>query len=72
MPDKFTSWMEEHFVPAAAKIGSNKFLAAIRDAFIAIMPITMTGAIATLFNVFVRDLPTSYLPDLHIADYCSG
>jgi len=69
MLDKFTSWMEEHFVPAAAKIGSNKFLAAIRDAFIAIMPITMTGAIATLLNVFVRDLPTSYLPDLHIAEH---
>ncbi len=69
MLDKFTSWMEEHFVPAAAKIGSNKFLVAIRDAFIAIMPITMTGAIATLLNVFVRDLPTNYLPDLHIAEH---
>ena len=44
----FTNWMEKHFVPIAAKIGSQKFLVAIRDAFIAIMPITMAGGI---FNI---------------------
>lgn len=71
MLEKFTDWMEEHFVPVAAKIGSNKFLVAIRDAFVAIMPITMAGAIATLLNVFVRDLPNSYFPDLHIAENMS-
>ncbi|NBK96678.1 MAG: PTS sugar transporter subunit IIC [Erysipelotrichia bacterium] len=65
---KFTAWMEEHFVPVAAKIGSQKHLVAIRDAFISIMPITMAGAFATLLNVFVRDLPNSYLPDLKIAE----
>lgn len=53
----FTNWMEKHFVPVAAKIGSQKHLVAIRDAFIAIMPVTMAGAFATLFNVFVRDIP---------------
>ena len=47
----FTNWMEKHFVPIAAKIGSQKFLVAIRDAFIAIMPITMAGAFSTLLNV---------------------
>lgn len=57
---KFTAWMEEHFVPVAAKIGSQKHLVAIRDAFIAIMPITMAGAFATLFNVFFRDLPMEW------------
>lgn len=56
----FTNWMEMHFVPVAAKIGSQKHLVAIRDAFIAIMPITMAGAFATLLNVFFRDLPTSW------------
>ena len=43
----FTNWMEKHFVQIAAKIGSHKFLVAIRDAFIAIMPITMAGAFST-------------------------
>lgn len=65
---RFTAWMEEHFVPIAAKIGSQKHLVAVRDAFIAIMPITMAGAFATLLNVFVRDLPNNYLPDLKIAE----
>lgn len=65
---RFTAWMEEHFVPVAAKIGSQKHLVAVRDAFIAIMPITMAGAFATLLNVFARDLPTSYLPDMKIAE----
>lgn len=59
--EKFTAWMEKHFVPVAAKIGSQKHLVAIRDGFIGIMPITMAGAVATLLNVFVRDLPNNYL-----------
>lgn len=54
----FNAWMEEHFVPIAAKIGSQKHLVAVRDAFIATMPVTMAGSVATLLNVFLRDLPT--------------
>lgn len=69
--NKFTEWMENYFVPVAAKIGSEKHLVAVRDAFISIMPITMAGAVATLINVFVRDLPNEYLPDLGIADKMS-
>ncbi len=52
----FQNWMEERFVPVAAKIGSEKHLVAIRDAFIAVMPITMAGSFAVLLNVFFRDL----------------
>lgn len=58
----FTNWMEEHFVPVAAKIGAQKHLVAIRDGFIGIMPVTMAGAFAVLLNVFARDLPNKYLP----------
>ena len=56
----FTSWMEEKFVTVAAKIGSQKHLVAIRDAFISIMPITMAGSIAVLLNAIVRDLPAKF------------
>lgn len=49
---KFTEWMEQKFVPKAAKIASQRFLVAIKDSFIAIMPITMVGSIAVLLNVF--------------------
>ncbi|WP_249028514.1 PTS sugar transporter subunit IIC [Tannockella kyphosi] len=66
--EKFSNFMEEHFVPLATKISSQKHLVAVRDAFIAIMPVTMAGAIATLLNVFVRDLPTTYIPDAGIAE----
>lgn len=55
--DSFTGWMEEHFVPIAAKIGSQKHLVAIRDGIIGILPVTMAGSIAVLLNVFFRDLP---------------
>lgn len=53
----FTIWMEKYFVPVAAKIGAQRHLVAIRDAFIGIMPITMAGSVAVLLNVFFRDLP---------------
>lgn len=56
--EKLMQWMEKHFLPVAAKIGAQKHLVAIRDAFIGIMPITMVGSIAVLLNVFLRDLPT--------------
>lgn len=58
--EKFTAWMEEHFVPIAAKIGSQKYLVAVRDAFISIMPVTMAGSIAVLLNALVRDLPAKF------------
>lgn len=70
--EKFTTWTERHFVPFAAKIGSQKHLVAIRDGFIGIMPITMAGAVATLLNVIFRDLPNKYWPDLHIAEIFQG
>ncbi|MFI3163853.1 MAG: PTS transporter subunit EIIC [Bacillota bacterium] len=56
---KFFDWMEKHFVPIAAKIGSNRYLIAIRDAFIAMMPVIIAGTVAVLLNVFVRDIPAS-------------
>lgn len=50
----FMNWMEMHFMPVAAKVGNQRHLIAIRDGFIAIMPITMVGSIAVLLNVFFR------------------
>lgn len=47
---KFFEWMEEHFVPIASRIGSQRHLVAIRDGFATIMPLIMAGAFAVLFN----------------------
>jgi PTS system cellobiose-specific IIC component len=46
----FMRWMEEKFVPVAAKIGAQRHLAAIRDGFVGIMPIVLAGSFAVLLN----------------------
>lgn len=56
-----SSWLEKHILPVAARIGSQKHLVALRDAFIGMLPATMAGAIAVLLNAFVRDFPNTYI-----------
>ena len=48
--EKFILWMEQYFVPIAAKIGGQRHLVAIRDGFIALMPLVMAGSFAVLLN----------------------
>lgn len=55
------SWMEKYILPVATKVGSEKHLVALRDAFIGTMPATMAGAVAVLLNAFMRDFPNTYL-----------
>lgn len=43
-------FIEEKFVPIAAKLGAQKHLSAIRDAFASLMPLIMAGAVAVLLN----------------------
>lgn len=58
--DNLTSWMEKHILPVAAKIGGQKHLVALRDAFIGTMPATMAGSIAVMINAIIRDLPPQF------------
>ncbi len=52
---KFIKWMEKHFIPVAAKIGAQRHLVAVRDGFIALMPLVMAGSLAVLLNnVFLK------------------
>lgn len=44
------AFLERRFVPLAAKIGGQKHLVAIRDAFAGLMPLVMAGSIAVLLN----------------------
>lgn len=44
------SWLEIHFLPIASKISQQRHLAAIKDGFIATMPISMVGALSVMFN----------------------
>ena len=50
---KLASFMEDKFVPAAAKIGSQRHLLALRDGVIMIMPLLILGS----FAMIVIDFP---------------
>lgn len=47
---KFIDFMEKHFLPIATKIGNQRHLVAIRDAFAVTMPLMILGAFAVLIN----------------------
>jgi len=44
------NWFEEKFIPVAAKIGAQRHLVAIRDGFIAMMPLIIAGSLGALIN----------------------
>ena len=56
-----TSWLEKYILPIAAKIGGEKHLVALRDAFIGTMHATMAGSIAVMINAIIRDLPGQFI-----------
>ncbi|KAF9404360.1 hypothetical protein HW555_014376 [Spodoptera exigua] len=58
--DGLTAWMEKYILPVAGKIGAQKHLVALRDAFIGTMPATMAGSIAVMINAIIRDLPQQF------------
>jgi PTS system cellobiose-specific IIC component len=47
---KFMELIEKYIVPVAGKIGAQRHLVAVRDAFVGMIAITMVGAFAVLFN----------------------
>ncbi len=59
--EKFMAWMEKYILPTATKIGSQKHLVALRDAFIGTIPVTMAGSFAVMINAIVRDLPGQFI-----------
>lgn len=48
--NKIIQFLEKYFVPFAGKIGSQRHLVAIRDGFVAIMPLIILGSFAVLIN----------------------
>ncbi|WP_455813456.1 PTS sugar transporter subunit IIC [Clostridium butyricum] len=58
--EKFMNFMQEHILPVAVKIGEQKHLVALRNAFIGTMPVVMTGSIAVLLNAFLVDVPDQF------------
>ncbi|MGX8797308.1 PTS sugar transporter subunit IIC [Fusibacter sp. JL298sf-3] len=48
--NSFMRFMEEKFIPVAAKIGAQRHLVAIRDAFVSIMALLIAGSMGVLIN----------------------
>ena len=55
-----SSWMEKYILPVAAKIGAQKHLVALRDAFIGTLPATMAGSMQ-LFVIYRNSLTVPML-----------
>ena len=58
--NKLMESIEKYLLPIASKISNQKFLVALRDAFIGTMPVVMTGSIALLLNAFLVDVPEQF------------
>lgn len=58
--EKLMAFMEKYLVPVAAKVGSQRHLVAIRDGFVAMIPVTMVGAFGTL----IKNLPIQAYQDM--------
>ncbi|MFD2729237.1 PTS sugar transporter subunit IIC [Enterococcus camelliae] len=48
--DGFINFMEKRFIPVASKVGAQRHLVAIRDAFMVTMPLMILGALAVMIN----------------------
>ena len=66
--EKMQAFMERYFVPFAAKINSQRHVAAVRDAFTLSFPLTMAGSMVLLINYVFLD-PTGFVASLlHLGD----
>lgn len=59
MMNKITSLLEKFLMPIASKMSTQRHLMSLKDAFIATLPVSLTGSMAVLFNVFLRDIPVA-------------
>ena len=64
--NKLLDQLSEKLLPIANALGSNKYLAILRDAFMLAFPITMFGSLIVVFNnlPFFNDETKSFLYDL--------
>lgn len=58
--NNYMNFLSQKLLPIATKIGNQRFLVALRDSFIATMPVVMTGSIALLINAFLVDIPDQF------------
>jgi len=49
--NKITSWMDKYITPFANKMANQRHLAAIRDTFMTLLPITLFGSIFVIIGL---------------------
>lgn len=50
---RLVKWLEDYVLPIASKLGQVRWLVALRDAFISLMPITIAGSLAVLIKSLI-------------------
>lgn len=51
---KLVKWLETYILPLAAKLAQVKWIVALRDTFVSLLPITLAGSLAMLFNSLIK------------------
>ena len=52
---RLVKWLEDYVLPIASRLGQERWLVALRDAFISLMPITIAGSLAVLIKSLITD-----------------
>ncbi|MEJ4462913.1 hypothetical protein SJ900_07220 [Enterococcus faecium] len=60
MSNKIMDTIQNKILPIDTKIGNQRFLVALRDSFMGIMPVITTGSVAILLNAFLVDFPMHF------------
>ena len=50
---RLVRWLEDYVLPLASRWGQIRWLVALRDAFVSLMPITMAGSLAVLIKLMI-------------------
>ena len=50
---RLVKWLEDYVLPIASRLGQVRWLVALRDAFISLMPITIAGSLAVLIKSLI-------------------
>lgn len=55
---RLVRWLEDYVLPIASRLGQIRWLVALRDAFVSLMPITIAGSLAVLIKSLIEAAQT--------------
>ncbi len=51
---RLVAWLEDYILPIASRLGQVRWVVALRNAFVSIMPITIAGSLAVLIKSLIQ------------------